>query len=192
MQVEDDNMIEDIKQDAQERMKKSLATLDQNFQKVRTGRAHPSLLNTITVPYYGSDTPLNQLGNIGVEEGRTLVITIFDRQLIPAVEKAILASDLGLNPSTAGTTIRLPLPPLTEDTRRDLVKVVRSEAEQAKVAIRNIRRDANGSLKDLEKEKEISEDELRRGEDNIQQLTDKMVAEVDALLKVKEDDLMSV
>lgn len=192
MQVEDKNVIEDIRKDAQERMQKSIATLDQNFQKVRTGRAHPSLLNSITVPYYGSDTPLNQLGNIGVEEGRTLVITIFDRQLIPDVEKAILASDLGLNPSTAGTTIRLPLPPLTEETRRDLVKVVRGEAEQARVAIRNIRRDANSSLKDLEKEKEISEDELRRAEDVIQQLTDKMVGEVESLLKTKEDDLMSV
>ena len=185
-------MIEDIRKDAQVRMKKSLDALDVALKKVRTGRAHPSLLDTITVSYYGSDTPLNQLANISVEEGRTLLVTPFDKSLVPDVEKAIMTSDLGLNPSTAGTVIRLPLPPLTEETRKDLVKVVRAELEHARVAIRNIRRDANGDLKDLLKEKEISEDEARHGEEQIQQLTDRMVAEAEKLLKAKEEELMTV
>lgn len=185
-------MIADIQADAQVRMKKSLEALDHAFQKVRTGRANPSLLNGITVSYYGSDTPINQVANVGVEEGRTLTINVFDKSLVQAVEKAILASDLGLNPSTAGSLIRLPLPPLTEETRRDLVKVVRGEAEQARVSIRNIRRDANGLIKDLLKDKSVSEDEARRGEEHIQQLTDKMVGEVEKKLKEKEDELMSV
>tara|TARA_R110001606_G_scaffold13274_2_gene57878 strand:+ start:11285 stop:11842 length:558 start_codon:yes stop_codon:yes gene_type:complete len=185
-------VIEDIKKDAQERMKKSLESLETALKKVRTGRAHPSLLDTITISYYGSDTPLSQVANISVEEGRTLVVSPFDKSLIQDVERAIMTSDLGLNPSTAGTVIRLPLPPLTEETRRDLVKVVRSEAEHAKVAIRNIRRDANGDFKDLLKEKEISEDEARHGEEQIQQLTDRMVAEVDKMLKTKEEELMTV
>nr|WP_306799321.1 ribosome recycling factor [Alcanivorax quisquiliarum] len=173
-------------------MKKSIEALDTALKRVRTGRAHPSLLDIISVPYYGSDTPLSQLANISVEEGRTLLVSPFDKQLVPEIERAILKSDLGLNPSTAGTLIRLPLPPLTEETRRDLVKVVRGEAEQAKVAIRNIRRDANGDLKELLKEKEISEDDARRGEELIQQLTDRMVGEVDKMLKIKEEDLMSI
>ncbi len=185
-------MIEDIKKDAETRMKKSLDALETAFKKVRTGRAHPSLLDTISVSYYGADTPLKQVANVGVEEGRTLVVTAFDKALIPLIEKAIMASDLGLNPSTAGTVIRLPLPPLTEETRRDLVKVVRAEAEGARVAIRNIRRDANSDLKELLKEKEISEDEERRGEEQIQQLTDKMVAGVEVRLKEKEEELMTV
>ncbi|MCK0537656.1 ribosome recycling factor [Alcanivorax quisquiliarum] len=185
-------MIDDIKKDAESRMKKSIEALDTALKRVRTGRAHPSLLDIISVPYYGSDTPLSQLANISVEEGRTLLVSPFDKQLVPEIERAILKSDLGLNPSTAGTLIRLPLPPLTEETRRDLVKVVRGEAEQAKVAIRNIRRDANGDLKELLKEKEISEDDARRGEELIQQLTDRMVGEVDKMLKIKEEDLMSI
>ena len=185
-------MIDDIKKDAESRMKKSIEALDTALKRVRTGRAHPSLLDIISVPYYGSDTPLSQLANISVEEGRTLLVSPFDKQLVPEIERAILKSDLGLNPSTAGTLIRLPLPPLTEETRRDLVKVVRGEAEQAKVAIRNIRRDANGDLKELLKEKEISEDDARRGEELIQQLTDRMVGEVDKTLKIKEEDLMSI
>lgn len=185
-------MIEEIKQDAQERMKKSLASLDQAFQKIRTGRAHPSLLSGVTVSYYGADTPLQQIANIGVEEGRTLLVKVFDRSLVPDVEKALLASDLGLTPSTAGEVIRLPLPPLTEETRRDLVKVVRGEAEQARVAIRNIRRDANSTIKDLLKEKEISEDDERRATDEVQQITDKMVGEVESLLKEKEQELLTV
>ena len=185
-------MIDDIKKDAESRMKKSIEALETALKRVRTGRAHPSLLDTISVSYYGSDTPLSQLANISVEEGRTLLVSPFDKQLVPDIERAIMKSDLGLNPSTAGTLIRLPLPPLTEETRRDLVKVVRAEGEQAKVSVRNIRRDANGDLKDLLKEKEISEDDARRGEEAIQQLTDRMVGEVDKLLKTKEEDLMSM
>lgn len=185
-------MIDDIRKDAEARMKKSLEALETAFKKIRTGRAHPSLLDGLSVSYYGADSPLKQVANIGVEEGRTLTVTAFDKSLIPLIEKAILASDLGLNPSTAGTVIRLVLPPLTEETRRDLVKVVRAEAEGARVAIRNIRRDANGDIKELEKEKEISEDEQRRGEEQIQQLTDRMVGEVEQLLKEKEEELMKV
>ena len=185
-------MIEDIQQDAESRMKKSVESLETALRKVRTGRAHPSLLDGVTVNYYGVETPLRQLANVSVEEGRTLVVSPFDRKIVPEVEKAVMKSDLGLNPSTAGTVIRLPLPALTEETRKDLVKVVRSEAEQARVAIRNIRRDANGDLKDLLKEKEISEDEERQGEQRIQEITDRMVAEVDRLLAEKEQDLMTV
>lgn len=185
-------MINEIRDDAQSRMDKSLEALDAAMKRVRTGRAHPSLLDGITVDYYGAETPLKQLGNISVEEGRTLTISPFDKTLIPQIEKAIMVSDLGLNPSTSGDLIRLPLPPLTEETRRDLVKVVRGEAEQARVSIRNIRRDANSDLKELQKEKEISEDEQRKGEEQIQQLTDKMVGEVDRVLKEKEEELMTV
>lgn len=185
-------MIEDIRQDAENRMKKSLESLETALKKVRTGRAHPSLLDTVHIEYYGADTPLSQLANISVEEGRTLLVSPFDKQLVPDIEKAIMKSDLGLNPSTAGTVIRLPLPPLTEETRRDLVKVVRAESENCRVAIRNIRRDANGDLKELLKEKEISEDDERRGEEQIQQLTDKMVGLVEDKVKEKEAELMSI
>ena len=185
-------MIDDIRKDAEARMKKSLAALDTALKRVRTGRAHPSLLDNITVDYYGAETPLQQLGNISVEEGRTLTISPFDKSMIPQIERAIMTSDLGLNPSTSGSLIRLPLPPLTEETRRDLVKVVRAEAEQARVSVRSVRRDANSDLKELLKEKEISEDEERRGEELIQQLTDKMVVEVDRVLKEKEEELMTV
>lgn len=185
-------MIDEIKQDAQTRMMKSLDSLDIAFRKVRTGRAHPSLLDTISVSYYGADTPLKQVANVGVEEGRTLVVSAFDKTLIPLIEKAIMASDLGLNPSTTGTVIRLMLPALTEETRRDLVKVVRAEAEGARVAIRNIRRDANSDFKELLKEKEISEDEARGAEEAIQQITDKMVGSVEQKLKEKEEELMTV
>ena len=185
-------MIDDIKKDAEVRMKKSLESLDTAFKKVRTGRASPSLLDGLSVSYYGADTPLRQAANVSVEEGRTLVITAFDKSLIPAIEKAIMASDLGLNPSTAGTVIRLILPALTKETRKNLVKVVRAESESARVAIRNIRRDANTHIKDLLKEKEISEDDERRGEEQIQQLTDRFVGEVDKLLKEKEEELMTV
>ena len=185
-------MIDDIRKDAEARMKKSLAALDTALKRVRTGRAHPSLLDNITLDYYGAETPLQQLGNISVEEGRTLTISPFDKSMIPQIERAIMTSDLGLNPSTSGSLIRLPLPPLTEETRRDLVKVVRAEAEQARVSLRSVRRDANSDLKELLKEKEISEDEERRGEELIQQLTDKMVVEVDRVLKEKEEELMTV
>lgn len=185
-------MIEEIRKDAESRMNKSLDALDVALARVRTGRAHPSLLDNIQVPYYGADTPLNQLANISVEEGRTLLVSPFDQQLVPEIERAIMKSDLGLNPTSAGNVIRLPLPALTEETRRDLVRVVRNEAEGARVSVRNVRRDANGDIKELLKEKEISEDDQRRAEELIQQLTDKMIEEVDRRLKVKEEDLMTV
>ncbi len=185
-------MINDIKQDAQERMKKSIESLGHSFNKIRTGRAHPSILDSVIVSYYGADTPLRQVANVNVEDSRTLALTVFDKSMIQAVEKAIMTSDLGLNPATAGTTIRVPMPALTEETRKGYTKQARSEAENARVAIRNIRRDALSTLKDLQKEKEISEDEEHRAADEIQKLTDKYVAEVDKALEAKEADLMSV
>ena len=183
-------MIEDIKQDAEERMDKSLLSLDAAFARIRTGRAHPSLLDGITVTYYGTDTPLNQLANITVEDARTLVISPWEKPIIPDVERAILKSNLGLNPSTSSDNIRLPMPPLTEENRRDLTKVAKAEAEHARVAIRNIRRDANSDLKDYLKEKEITEDEQRQGEDLVQKLTDAKVKKIDSALDAKEADLM--
>lgn len=185
-------MINDIKQDAQERMAKSIEALKTNLNKVRTGRAHPSLLDNISVEYYGMDTPLNQVGNVSVPDARTLAITVFDKGMIGAVEKAILASDLGLNPSSQGTLIRIPLPPLTEERRKDLVKVVRGEAENGKIAIRNVRRDANSTIKSLQKEKEISEDEMHQAEDEVQKITDTFVKQVDELLADKEKELMEI
>ncbi|MDX1704865.1 ribosome recycling factor [Pseudidiomarina sp.] len=185
-------MIDEIKQDAKERMEKSLESLRAQISKVRTGRAHPSLLDGIMVPYYGTPTPLKQLANITVEDSRTLALTVFDKSSTAAVEKAIMTSDLGLNPNTAGNVLRVPLPVLTEERRRDLVKVVRAEAEQGRVAIRNIRRDANSDLKELEKEKEISEDEEHRAADEIQKLTDTYIGKIDQLLEEKEKDLMEV
>ncbi len=183
-------MINDIRKDAEERMDKTLVVLDAAFAKIRTGRAHPSLLDGVTVAYYGSDTPINQVANITVEDGRTLVISPWEKPMIPEVEKAILKSDLGLNPSASSDNVRLPMPPLTEENRRDLTKIARAEAENARVAVRNIRRDANNDLKDFLKEKEITEDEMRRGEDRIQQLTDAKVREIDSALETKEADLM--
>ncbi|PHR64897.1 ribosome recycling factor [Pseudidiomarina marina] len=185
-------MINEIKQDAKQRMEKSVEALRSQISKVRTGRAHPSILDGIMVPYYGADTPLKQLANITVEDSRTLAITVFDKSSSGAVEKAIMTSDLGLNPAAAGTVIRVPLPPLTEERRRDLVKVVRAEAEQGRVAVRNIRRDANTDLKELLKEKEITEDEERKATDEIQKLTDTYIAKIDELLAEKEKDLMEV
>lgn len=185
-------MINEIKDDAQTRMQKSVEALKNQMAKVRTGRAHPSLLDTITVSYYGVDTPLNQVGNVTAQDSRTLGVAVFDKSMIQAVEKAIMSSDLGLNPSSQGTLIRIPLPPLTEERRKDLIKVVRAEAEQGRVAIRNIRRDANSDLKGLEKEKEISEDECRKGEEVIQQLTNKFVKNMDDLLADKEKELMEI
>ncbi|WP_313086718.1 ribosome recycling factor [Pseudomonas sp.] len=185
-------MINEIKQDAQERMKKTLESLGHAFAKIRTGRAHPSILDGVMVSYYGSDTPLRQIANVTAEDSRTLALTVFDRGMIQAVEKAIMTSDLGLNPATAGTTIRVPMPALTEETRKGYTKQARAEAENARVAVRNIRRDAIAQLKDLVKEKEISEDEERRGQDDVQKLTDKFVAEIDKALDGKESDLMAV
>jgi ribosome recycling factor len=185
-------VINEIKDDAKVRMGKSIEALKTNMNKVRTGRAHPSLLDNISVDYYGAATPLNQVGNVSVPDARTLAITVFDKSMISAVEKAIMSSDLGLNPSSQGTLIRIPLPPLTEERRKDLVKVVRGEAEQGKVAIRNIRRDANSDIKALQKEKEISEDEQRQGEDEIQKITDGFVKQVDDILADKEKELMEI
>jgi ribosome recycling factor len=185
-------VIEDIKQDAERRMRRSVEALNDELSRMRTGRAHTSLLEHITVDYYGTQTPLNQTANIAVEDSRTLSVTPWDKSSIPAVEKAILNADLGLNPVTAGTVIRVPLPPLTEERRKEYVKLVRHEAENGKVAVRNIRRDANHHLKDLLKEKEITEDEERKAEEKIQALTDKYVDEIDKVLEQKEQDLMEV
>lgn len=185
-------MIEDIRQDADQRMKKSVEALRQEFVKIRTGRAHTSLLDHITVDYYGAEVPLTQAANVSVQDARTLAVTPYEKTMVQVIEKAIMTSDLGLNPATAGTVIRVPLPPLTEERRRDLVRVVKAEAENARVAVRNIRRDANQDLKELLKEKEISEDDMRRGEEQIQKLTDKHVAEVDQLLDEKEKELMEL
>jgi ribosome recycling factor len=185
-------MIDDVKKDAAERMSKSVEALGHELAKIRTGRAHPSLLDHITVSYYGSEMPIRQVANVTAEDARTLAVTPWEKGMVQVVEKAIMQSDLGLNPSTAGTVIRVPLPPLTEERRRDLIKVARHEAEQARVAVRNIRRDANGELKELVKEKLISEDEERRGQELVQKLTDQYVKEVDAVLAEKEQDLMSI
>lgn len=183
-------MINEIKQDTEQRMEKSIDAFKSQISKIRTGRAHPSLLDGIQVEYYGSATPLRQLANVVAEDARTLAVSVFDRSLIQAVEKAILTSDLGLNPASAGTTIRVPLPPLTEERRRDLTKIVRAEAEQGKVAVRNIRRDANDQIKALLKDKEISEDDERKAQDVIQKLTDVYVKKVDEALAEKEKELM--
>ena len=185
-------MIDDIQTDAEERMEKSLEALGQSFNKIRTGRAHPSILDGIRIEYYGAETALKQMASINVEDARTLAVSVFDKAITPDVEKAIMKSDLGLNPSTAGDVIRIPMPMLTEETRKGYIKQARAEAESARVSIRNARRDANGMLKDLVKEKEISEDEERRGQDQIQKLTDTYVAKVDAALGVKEADLMEI
>lgn len=185
-------MIEDILKDAAARMQKSIVSLSQEFAKIRTGRAHVSLLDHIMVDYYGTNTPLSQVANIGIEDARTLNVTPWEDTMVPKVEKAIMNSDLGLNPSSAGKLIRVPMPMLTEERRKDLVKVVRSEAENGRVAIRNIRRDAIGGLKDLEKAKDISEDDLRKSETSVQKLTDEAVAEVDQHLEAKEKELMEV
>ncbi|WP_300317400.1 ribosome recycling factor [Idiomarina sp.] len=185
-------MIKEIIEDAKSRMEKSVESLRSQMSKVRTGRAHPSILDGVMVNYYGTDTPLKQLANITTEDSRTLALTVFDKSSSQAVEKAIMDSDLGLNPASAGAVIRIPLPPLTEERRKDLVKIVRAEAEQGRVAVRNIRRDANSDIKDLLKEKEITEDEERQAEEEIQKLTDKYVKQIDEALKAKEEDLMEI
>ena len=185
-------MIDDIKKDAAERMGKSAEALRHELAKIRTGRAHPSLLDHIKVSYYGSEVPINQVANVAVEDARTLTVTPWERNMVQVVEKAIIQSDLGINPNTAGTVIRVPMPPLTEERRRDLQRVARNEAEQARVAVRNIRRDANQELKELVKEKLISEDDEHRGQEIVQKLTDQFVKEVDDILQEKEQDLMSI
>lgn len=185
-------MIAEIKKDAQARMHKSVESLQNAFAKIRTGRAHPGILDTVMVSYYGNDTPLRQVANVTVEDSRTLALSVFDKGMIQAVEKAIMMADLGLNPATSGTTIRVPMPALTEETRKGYTKQARQESESARVAVRNIRRDALAQLKDLVKEKEISEDEERRAADDIQKVTDHAIDEVDKLLTAKETDLMAV
>ncbi|OCG71051.1 ribosome recycling factor [Gilliamella sp. Occ3-1] len=183
-------MLNEIQKEAQTRMEKSIDAFQNHISKVRTGRASPSLLDGIMVEYYGSPTPLRQLANIVAEDARTLAITVFDKSLTPLIEKAILTSDLGLNPASAGTVIRVPLPPLTEERRRDLTKIVRNEAEQGRVSIRNIRRDANDQIKTLLKDKEISEDDERKAQDLIQKTTDAAIKKLDTVLADKEKELM--
>ena len=185
-------MIDEIKNDAEVRMQKSIDALSSAFSRIRTGRAHPGILEGITVEYYGADTPLSQVANINVEDARTLAISPWEKQLVPQIEKAILKSDLGLNPSTSGDLIRIPMPALTEETRKGYIKQARNEAENGRVSVRSIRRDANAHIKDLLKEKEISEDEERRAEEQIQKITDKFIAAVDAKLDTKEAELMEI
>jgi len=185
-------MINEIKKEAEVHMKNAVSALAVALSKLRTGRAHPALLDGIMVSYYGAATPLNQVANVSVEDGRTLSIIPWEKSLVPEIEKAIMKSDLGLNPVTAGENIRVPMPALTEETRKDLIKHARAEAESARVSVRNARRDANSSLKELVKEKEIGEDDARRGEEDVQKLTDRFIHEVDEVLKQKESDLMVI
>ncbi len=185
-------MINDVKNDAEKRMKKTIESLQHEMAKIRTGRANASLLDHIQVDYFGNQTPLNQVANITSSDSRTLLVTPWEKSMVSAIEKAILHSDLGLNPATAGTAIRVPMPALTEERRKEMIRVVRGEAEQGRVSIRGIRRDANNQLKDLVKEKAVSEDEERRASDAVQKLTDKYVAEVDVVLADKERDLMEI
>lgn len=185
-------MIEPIKATAESRMKKSIEALQTELAKLRTGRAHPSLLDQIRVPYYGNDVPLSQVASITVGDARTLVVTPWEKTVTQAIEKAIMISDLGLNPASSGNVIRVPLPPLTEERRKDMTKLVKNQAEEARVSVRNARRDANNQFKDLLKKKEIGEDEEHRAQDLIQKLTDKYIAEVEKIVQVKEKELMEV
>ena len=185
-------MLEEIKQETLERMEKSISSLESSLQKIRTGRANPSLLDAIQIDYYGNMTPLSQVSNISVQDAKTLLISPWEKNLVPDIEKAIQSSDLGINPATSGDVIRVILPDLTEETRRDLIKVAKSEAENSKIALRNQRRDANGLLKEYLKEKEISEDDERRGQEIIQNLTDDFISKVEQLLESKEKDLLEI
>ena len=185
-------MIDEIKRDANQRMGKSLEALTHAFGRIRTGRANPAILEGIEVPYYGTDTPLNQVASISVEDARTLVIAPWEKKLLPDIEKAILKSDLGITPTSTSEVVRIPLPPLSEENRRDLAKLAKQEAEQGRVAIRNIRRDAIGDVRELVKEKVVSEDEARRAEEDIQRLTDKRISEIDHALSEKEADLLKI
>ena len=184
-------MIKEIKQDGEARMQKTLEALETTFSKVRTGRAHPGMLSGVMVSYYGADTPLNQVASVNVEDSRTLLVQPFERSMVQAIDKAIREADLGLNPMTADV-IRVPMPALTEDTRRDMQKLARSEAENSRVSIRNIRRDMMNDIKELAKEKEISEDDERRASDDIQKITDKYIETIDSRLSKKESDLLEV
>ena len=185
-------MLEEIKQETLERMEKSISSLESSLQKIRTGRANPSLLDAIQIDYYGNMTPLSQVSNISVQDAKTLLISPWEKNLVPDIEKAIQSSDLGINPATSGDVIRVILSDLTEETRRDLIKVAKSEAENSKIALRNQRRDANGLLKEYLKEKEISEDDERRGQEIIQNLTDDFISKVEQLLEFKEKDLLEI
>lgn len=185
-------MIADVRKSAEQKMKKTLETLKTDLGKVRTGRAHTGLLDHINVDYYGSPTPINQVATLSLLDSRTIGVSPYEKRLSAAIEKAIRDSDLGLNPATVGEVVRVPMPALTEERRRDLIKVVRHEAENARVAIRNVRRDANHHLKELVKDKKISEDDERRGEADVQKLTDQFIGEIDKALQVKEADLMAV
>lgn len=185
-------MINDIKKDAESRMHKSIDALKSELTKLRTGRAHTSLLDHVTVDYYGNPTPLNQVASVTVSDARTLSVVPWEKNMVQVVEKAIITSDLGLNPAVSGMNIRVPLPPLTEERRKDLIKVVRQEGENARVAIRNIRRDANNDLKTLNKDKEITDDELHKAEDDMQKLTDKFIKEIETILSAKEKDLLEI
>lgn len=185
-------MIDELKEDAETRMGKSVASLQNDLTKIRTGRAHTSLLDHITVEYYGSEVPLNQVANVSVLDSRTLSVSPWEKPMVQAIEKAIMNSDMGLNPATSGELIRIPLPPLTEERRKDMIKLVRAEGEGAKVAIRNIRRDVLSDIKSLLKDKEITEDEDRQAQDEVQKITDKYVKQVDEALVVKEKDLMEI
>jgi ribosome recycling factor len=185
-------MIPEIKKSAEQKMQKSLEALKLDLAKVRTGRAHTGLLDHITVDYYGAPTLINQVASVSLADARTITVAPWEKKMLSAIEKAIRNSDLGLNPVTVGELIRVPMPALTEERRRDLTKVVKHEGEAARVAMRNIRRDANGHLKDLLKEKKIAEDEERRGQDEIQKLTDRYIAEIDKLLQIKEAELMAI
>jgi len=185
-------MLEDIKKDARERMTKCVQTFQSDMKKLRTGRAHPSLIEHLKVDYYGNDTPLNQVANIAVEDGRTLVVSPWEKTMVQPIEKAIHKSDLGLNPMTAGTVIRIPMPALTEERRRDITKVLRQDAEGARVAVRNVRRDVMAAIKDLLKGKQISQDDEKRAEVEIQKLTDKHVADIEQALQAKEKEVMQI
>jgi ribosome recycling factor len=185
-------MIEEIKQDVEAHNRKAIAALDEGFNKIRTGRANPSILDSVMVNYYGSDTQLKQVANINVEDGRTLAIVPWEKNLVPDIERAIMKADLGLNPATSGDKIRVVMPALTEESRREMIKVARAEAEKARVSIRSGRRDANATIKELVKEKELSEDEGRRAEDDVQKLTDKAIAKVEEHLESKEKELLTV
>lgn len=185
-------MLMEIKKDAGERMAKSVVSLKQELTKLRTGRAHTSLLDHITVEYYGSQVPLNQVSNVNVEDPRTLTVSPWDKGMVQVIERAIQNSDLGLNPASAGTVIRVPLPPLTEERRKDMIRLVRQEAESARVAVRNIRRDALGDIKELLKEKLIGEDEERRSHEETQKITDKHIEAIDRILAEKESELMEI
>ncbi|MBT7437176.1 MAG: ribosome recycling factor [Cellvibrionales bacterium] len=185
-------MLDDLKTDIEAKMTKSIGALSNAFNKIRTGRAHPSLLDGLTVSYYGSDTPLSQVGNVNVIDARTLSVSVWEKDLIPEVEKAIHKSDLGLNPSTTGDLIRIPMPQLTEETRKNFIKKARSEAESARISIRNARREILSNVKDLLKKKEITEDNERQIQEDVQKITDRYIKQVDEVLLSKESDLLEI